>query len=135
MHRALLAVALVLTGCSGGDDHDGARPCDGQLRTADPKVALPARLPTGVTNPVLYDTQQLGATTLWYGQARGTDIVAVRDAILATFERAGFEIQSRDEEPPAEAEFQFTSAKDEGSVQVTPLCEGHVTIRWRLGPR
>jgi hypothetical protein len=135
VRRLLLVLALVVAGCSGGDDNDGAQACAGRLKTADPAVQLPARLPTGVTSPVLYDTQQLGATSLWFGQATGTDVVTVRDAVLATYERAGFTIESRDEEPPAEAEFQFTSAKDEGSVQVTPLCDGHVTIRWRLGPR
>lgn len=136
MLRVPCALALVLAvGCSGGDDREGALPCDERLRTADPEVTLPARLPTGVAGPVLYDSQELGATTLWFGQAAGADVVSVRDAIVAVYERSGFTIESRDEEPPAEAEFQFTSTAEEGSVQVTPLCQGHVTIRWRLGPR
>jgi len=59
----------------------------------------------------------------------------VRDAIADAYEKAGKTIESRDEEPPAEAEFQFTTATEEGSVQVTPLCQGRVTVRWRIGPK
>ena len=136
MRRLLLAAALVLTACSGDDgSRTAAQPCDGLLKQADPSAALPPRLPAGVDAPVLYDTQKLGATTLWFGQAAGDDVVAVRDAIADVYERGGFTIESRDEEPPAEAEFQFTTAADEGSVQVTPLCTGHVAVRWRMGPR
>ena len=135
MKGALLLLALAASACTGTDDPGAGRPCDDVLRSADPAVALPARLPTGVTDPVLYDTQKLGATTLWFGQAAGDDVVAVRDAVAGVYERGGFTIESRDEEPPAEAEFQFTTAGEEGSVQVTPLCEGRVTVRWRLGPR
>ena len=136
MRRALLAALLLATACSGDDgSKTAAKPCNGLLKQASPDAALPARIPSGVTSPVMYDRQQLGKTELYYGQAAGADVVTVRDAIAATFEQAGFTIESRDEEPPAEAEFQFTTAKDEGSVQVTPLCAGHVTIRWRVGPR
>lgn len=136
MRRALLAALLLAAACSGDDGSEvAAKPCDGLLRQADTTVRLPARIPSGVTNPVLYERQQLGATELYYGQAEGADVVTVRDTIAGAFERAGFSIESRDEEPPAEAEFQFTTAKDEGSVQVTPLCAGHVTIRWRVGPK
>ena len=136
MRRLLLAALLALTACSG-DDGSGvaATPCSGLLKQANPGAALPARIPAGVTDAVFYDTRELGATTLWWAQAPGDDVVAVRDTVAGVFERAGYSIDSRDEEPPAEAEFQFTTAKEEGSVQVTPLCAGHVTIRWRVGPR
>ncbi|HVF04057.1 MAG TPA: hypothetical protein VNA20_04390 [Frankiaceae bacterium] len=135
MYRAV-ALALLLSACAGGDPAgDAAKPCDGLLEPADPSVTLPPRLPAGVADPVFYKTQRAGATTLWFAHASGDDVVVVRDAIAGTFESAGFTIESRDEEPPAEAEFQFTAAKDEGSVQVTPLCAGRVTVRWRLGPR
>ena len=139
VYRALAATAaaaLLLAACSGGDPGGtAAKPCDGLLERADPAVALPARIPAGVENAVFYKTQRAGATTLWFAQAPGDDVVVVRDAVADTFEKAGFAIESRDEEPPAEAEFQFTTDKEEGSVQVTPLCAGHVTVRWRLGPR
>lgn len=135
MRRVLASLALLGVSCTGGGAEETARPCDDVLRTPSAGLALPARLPTGVTDPVLYDTQKLGATTLWFGQAAGADVVSVRDTVAAAYERAGFAIESRDEEPPAEAEFQFTSDTEEGSVQVTPLCSGRVTVRWRLGPR
>lgn len=134
-HDVLLAAALALTGCSGEADPGATVPCDGKLKAADAKAALPARLPSGVQSPVMYDTQKLGATTLWFGHAEGGDVVSVRDAVQAVYEKAAFTIEGRDAEPPAEAEFQWSTAEEEGSVQVTPLCVGHVTIRWRAGPR
>jgi hypothetical protein len=133
--RLLLAAALALTACTGEADPGASVPCDGRLRTAAADATLPARLPTGVQDPVLYDTQKLGATTLWFGQAPGGDVVVVRDGIARVYEAGGFTVESRDEEPPAEAEFQWSKGDEEGSVQVTPLCTGHVTIRWRAGPR
>ncbi|HWL36640.1 MAG TPA: hypothetical protein VNQ77_10625 [Frankiaceae bacterium] len=134
-YAAVLAAVLALTACSGEADPGSSVPCDGKLKTAAADAALPARLPSGVESPVMYDTQKLGATSLWFGQAQGDDVVVVRDAISGVYEKGGFTIESRDEEPPAEAEFQWTNDEEEGSVQVTPLCAGHVTIRWRAGPR
>lgn len=131
----LLAAVLALAGCSGEADPGSTVPCNGRLKAADAKAALPARLPSAVADPVMYDTQKLGATTLWFGHAEGGDVVAVRDAVEAVYGKAGFTIEGRDAEPPAEAEFQWSTAEEEGSVQVTPLCSGHVTIRWRAGPR
>ena len=135
-----LVGVLALAACNGGggapdDDAGTAAPCEGRLEPADPSLALPPGIPAGVDRPVLYKTQKAGATTFWFGHAPGGDVVAVRDAIAAAFERAGLTVESKDAEPPAEAEFQFSAAKEEGSVQVTPLCEGNVTIRWRVGPR
>ena len=135
MRSLALVALLLLTACDGTVDPAPGKPCDGLVKAADPAVTLPASLPAGVADPVLYDTQKLGATTLYFAQAAGADVVSVRDAIANAYEGAGKTIESRDEEPPAEAEFQFTTATDEGSVQVTPLCEGRVTIRWRIGPR
>lgn len=135
MRSLALVAALLMTACNGTDDPAPGKACDGLLKPADPAITLPATLPAGVADPVLYDTQRLGATTLYFGHAPGADVVSVRDAMATAYEQAGKAIESRDEEPPAEAEFQFSAAADEGSVQVTPLCQGRVTIRWRIGPR
>ncbi len=132
MHRALL-LALALTACSSDGSDELGRSCAG-LPTAT-TVTLPTGIPVGVEDATLYRSQTAGATTFYYGWVRGTDVVAVRDTVATAFERAGLAIESRDEEPPAEAEFQFSGEKDEGSVQVTPLCDGHLTLRWRVGPR
>lgn len=134
MRYVLLLAALTLTACTA-DEPEAAKPCDGLLEPADPAVTLPATLPAGVDAPVLYQTQKIGATTLYFGHAAGADVVVIRDAIANVYEGAGKTIESRDEEPPAEAEFQFTTATEEGSVQVTPLCQNTVTIRWRIGPK
>jgi hypothetical protein len=137
MPRALLPLALAAcaAGACTADKPDAAKPCDGLLRPADPAVSLPAGIPAGVPSPVLYDTQRAGATTFYYAHAAGDDVVAVRDAIAAAFEVGGLTVESKDAEPPAEAELQFAGTDREGSVQVTPLCRGTVTIRWRVGPR
>ena len=129
------AAVLALSACSGsGDDPGFGTSCTG-LPSADPAVTLPVGIPRGVEDVTLTKTVKAGATTFYYGHTEGDDVVKLRDQILAEFENAGLTIESKDAEPPAEAEFQYSAEKDEGSVQVTPLCKGVLTVRWRVGPK
>ena len=135
MRRVAAAAALLaLTGCNGSEE-PRTKSCDGLLKPASADAALPAGIPAGVEGAVFYEVRKAGATALYYAHLEADDIVAVRDTVAAAFARAGHTIDSRDEEPPAEAEFQFTTPTSDGSVRVTPLCAGTVTIRWRVGPR
>jgi hypothetical protein len=132
----LLAAGLALTACDAAPDPSSQAGCTPEvLRSADPAVMLPPSLPGGVEDPRLYDRQKVGATTLYFAQSEGSDVVSVRDQIAAAYEKAGKTIESKDAEPPAEAEFQFSADAEEGSVQVTPLCQGWVAIRYRIGPK
>lgn len=128
-----MAALLVATACDGGG---AARTsCDGLLKPADPAAALPSGLPAGVDGATFHTLQKQGATNRHFAHAKGDDVVAVRDAVEKAYVDAGITIEGRDAEPPAEAELQWSVGDREGSVQVTPLCTGYVTVRYRVGPR
>jgi hypothetical protein len=129
-------VVLLVTACSGGDNGGSAKPsvtavpCAGMTSPPDEALRLPDELPPA-PDLVLYRLAKQGSTRLWFGHAPGPDVVTVRDDITAQLAASGFTITSEDEEPPAEAELQFSKPL-EGSVQVTPLCDGRVQIRYRV---
>jgi hypothetical protein len=133
--RLALAALLVATvACNGDPGGEATRPCDGvATRTPDPSLAM--EVPPGLPEVEPYELQEQGSTDRYNAYAPGRDVVAVRDAIRAEYERTGYAIQGSDEEPPAEAEFQWTKGDREGSVRVTPVCEGRVHVRYRVGPR
>lgn len=135
MRRAALPVLLLAVACGGDPNRAAGKPCDGLLKPADPAAALPAGVPAGVEGATFYELQKQGATNRHYAHAKGGDVVAVRDAIEKAYAGSGIAIEGRDAEPPAEAEFQWSAGDREGSVQVTPLCEGNVQLRYRVGPR
>lgn len=133
---AVLPLLLAGAACrSEGGTSEATRSCDGVRQPADPNAALPASLPVGVPEATFYEVQTLGVTKLHYAHAPGTDLVATRDAVKSAYERAGVVIEGSDAEAGAEAEFQFSTAREEGSVQVVPLCKGTLRIRYRVGPK
>jgi hypothetical protein len=131
----LLALPALLgaVGCSSGDA--AGVPCDGKLASPDPAAALPAGIPAGVTGATFYAVEKQGTTKRYQAHVEGGDVVATRDAILDAFARNGYEIPRSDAEGQAEAEFEFVKDPIEGSVQVTPLCDGHLRLRYRVSPR
>lgn len=129
----LLAGVLACGGAEGPvatDPGASATPCAGLLEPADPAVRLPAELPSA-SGQTLYDSAKQGATRLWFAHVPGDDVVELRDTLAGAYEAAGFTEITTDAEPPAEAELQF-GGRLEGSVQVTPLCDGVLRVRYRV---
>ena len=129
----LLAIPLLFAaGCGDDEKPTGAYAlaCKDLTKPADASVALPSDLPAA-DGQVLYEKVAQGSTTVYFAHLESTDVVKVRDAIKEKFAAAGYTKLEDDAEPPAEAELEF-EGKHVGSVQVTPLCEGHVKIRYKL---
>ena len=144
MHaRRLLAAAavpllLASVACSDKDKDEKAaagKACDGLLKAASAEAALPSEFPSGLTGATFFDVQTDGATKRYFAYVAGTDLVKTRDDIKAAFESAGIEIEGTDQEEGAEAEFEFKKGANEGSVQVIPLCQGNLRVRYRIGPK
>ena len=138
LQRLLVALAVPLlatTAAACGDDDEGGGAFDAacDLKAADPAAALPAGVPAGISGATFYELQTQGSTKRYFAYAEGEDVVKVRDAIKAEYEKAGYEIEGSDAEPPAEAEFEWKKDSAAGSVQVTPLCEDTVRVRYRVG--
>ncbi|MDQ1713247.1 MAG: hypothetical protein QOE45_2697 [Frankiaceae bacterium] len=145
MHiRRLLAVAavpllLASVGCSDKDEEKNkeaaGKSCDGILKPADAAAALPSTIPAGITGATFYEVQTAGATKRYFAYVSGTDLVKTRDDIKAAYETAKIEITGTDQEEGAEADMEFKVGNDEGSVQVIPLCQGTLRVRYRVGPK
>jgi hypothetical protein len=145
--RALCAIAAIpllvgLAACGGSSDGDNEEDesssagasCEGLLKPADAKAALPADLPKP-DDAVFYEVQTQGETKRYFAYVPGDDFVKERDELKAQFESKGLKILGTDQEE-VEAEFEFeTAAGDEGSVQVISLCKDNLRIRWRVGPK
>ena len=131
----MTAVLITLVAC-GGDGGGSASPsasptpCTGLLKSADPSIALPDELPAA-PGQTLFQQAKQGATRIWFAHLPGDDVVELRDSLQAAYEDAGFTGITTDAEPPAEAEMQFAGTL-EGSVQVTPLCDGVLQVRYRV---
>lgn len=124
-------LTLALAACGGATTPvaaDPARPC-AALPAADPAAALPPGFPV-LPGQVLYDAAKQGATTIVFGRVEGSDIVALRDRLAAELATAGYSLDGTDQEA-VEAEAHF-SAPREGSVKVQRLCEGVLSVRYRL---
>lgn len=138
---ALLPLIVGVAGCggsSGGDKAEeastGGVSCDGLLKAADAKAALPADLPRP-DDAVFYEIQTQGVTNRYFAHVAGSDFVKERDELKAQFEQKGLKILGTDQEE-VEAEFEFQNAAGtEGSVQVINLCKDNLRIRWRVGPK
>jgi glutamine synthetase len=142
--RRLVAAAAVplliaAVGCSDKDKDEEAeksasgQSCDGLLKPADASAALPSAIPAGVSGATFYSVETQGATKRYFAYAEGSDFVKTRDEIKTAFENAKIEIEGTDQEE-VEAEFEFKAGDQEGSVQVVPLCQDHLRIRYRVGP-
>jgi len=132
---AIPVLATTAVACGGEDDEgEGAFSADcGTLESADPAAALPSEVPAGVSGATFYELQTQGSTKRYFAYAEGDDVVKVRDAIRSEYQKAGYEIEGSDAEPPAEAEFEWKKGSNEGSVQVTPKCKDTVRVRYRVG--
>lgn len=138
---SVLGVLSVLasTGCGAGgaadtpQAGDGARPCT-SLPAPDPAAALPTGFPA-LPGQVLYDPGSQGSTTVVFGRVEGTDLFALRDELADRIGAADFRIDGTDQEA-VEAEAHFTATTRglvrEGSVRVTSLCAGVLSVRYRL---
>ena len=138
------AAVVTLAGCtSGGDGGASAtstpqfggeefrRPCAGVASPAASDATVPAGFPAydGWVG-TLRATQ--GKTLILFGRAPAPDDVGVvQERQRQLIEQAGLRVVSTDREGQAEAEISF-AGRTEGSVQITPLCQGTVQIRYRI---
>jgi len=125
---ALVGVPLLVAACGGGSTGTGAEPC-GTLPSADPAASLPSGFPQR-DGEVLYGPATQGKTSIVFGLVPDADFVAVRDGAVDRLKAAGYEVVGTDQEA-VEAEAEFTGPH-EGTIKVQPLCEGYVTVRYKL---
>ncbi|MBC7372992.1 MAG: hypothetical protein H7323_03265 [Frankiales bacterium] len=134
MRVALIGVALLgsLSGCGSSEATSGAAdsaaPCP-SLPAPDPAATLPEGFPA-LDGQVLYGPASQGATTIVFGRVVGSDFVALRDDLAGRLATAGYDVDGTDQEA-VEAEVHF-SAPREGSVKVLQLCDGVLSVRYRL---
>lgn len=124
--------ALALTACDKAESQAktaAKASCDGKLAAAA-GISLPSDLPTDATIVITSQTAA-GATKIFFGAIKGTDIPGTRDALAAKLTAAGYTIKGKDQEKGVEAEAEFAGTHD-GTVRVRNLCSGYVEIRYRL---
>ncbi|MCW2607907.1 MAG: hypothetical protein JWO60_2600 [Frankiales bacterium] len=107
--------------CEGRDEVEQGTP-------ADLPLALPA--PEGGT---LTKVAEQGSTQIAFVKVPGDrdDLVRVRDAVLEDLTGSGYEVVGKDQEPGYEAEAEVSGPHD-GTVKVTPLCEGQLQVRYAV---
>lgn len=128
----VVVLVLALTSCGGSTSppvaSGPAQPC-ASLPAADPGASLPAGFPV-LPDQVLYGPASQGATSIVFGRVAGGDVVALRDQLADRLETAGYAIDGTDQEA-VEAEAHFSRPR-EGSVKVQQLCDGVLSVRYRL---
>lgn len=132
LRLALAAVPLLVVVAGCGADEPGtarpsAKPC-GPLPTADPAASLPRGFPA--PRQVLFDPATQGKAHIVFGLVDDGDFVRVRDDLVDRLEAAGYTIDGTDQES-VEAEAAF-SGPHRGTIKVEPLCEGRVTVRYKI---
>ena len=132
MSGRLLPLLLLVAACGGAPAATpSASAACASLPPADPAVALPADLPAP-EGQVLYEKASQGSTDVVFARLDGDDFVAVRDQVAASLREAGYEVSGTDQEA-VEAEVHFVQPLD-GTVKVSPLCDGVLQLRYRLSP-
>jgi hypothetical protein len=98
--------------------------------TATASTPLPSDLPT-LPGTWAYQSSSQGATRVWFTTVPGRSdtIVSTRDRLVAAFRQHGYELTSSDQEPGAEADAAF-AGRHPGTIQVRPLCRGHLRVRY-----
>lgn len=128
--RRALPLLLLVAACGGGGGPVAApgEPCT-SLPPADPAAVLPAGFPA-LAGQVLYGPASQGKTRIVFGRSAGTDVVGLRDRLVADLEAGGYRIESTDQEA-VEAEAFFTGPHA-GTVKVQALCQGQLEVRYKL---
>ena len=115
-----------------GKIKDAGKPCGG----LDVVKGTPT-LPDGFTLPPgerLLDVQTQGKTRIVYASTDGKrdDIVSVRNEVAAALTGDGYRVTHTDQEPTFEAEATVTKNGTDDSIQVQPLCNGRLRVRYIL---
>ena len=130
---ACIAVLLLALPACGGSTSppvaDGPAQACASLPAADPAASLPEGFPV-LPDQVLYGPASQGATSIVFGRVPGGDFVALRDQLADRLQTAGYSVDGTDQEA-VEAEAHFSSPR-EGSVKVQQLCDGVLSVRYRL---
>ena len=129
---ALVLAAGVVAGCGGGSTKASQEEPCGSRDTPAAGATAPAalRLPP---EQKLLRVQTQGKTVVAFASTDGgrDDIVTVRDAVLEKLKAQGFTVVGTDQEPGYEAEAEVSGTAD-GTVRVTPLCEGRLEVRYKI---
>lgn len=130
-----LLVALAIAGCEVGAADDSSAPpaavatsgraCSGVAKTAEPG-AVPRGFPKS-PDLVFFRVQKQGKTFYHLGHIGGSGVVEARDRLADDLRKAGFTVGAGDSEGNFEADTEFSGPR-EGSLRVTPLCEGRLQI-------
>ncbi len=145
--RSVLAVVVVLAVLAVGgvgfalfERHErgglvakSERACGG---LDEPEDGVPASLPLGLPLPsggTILEVTEQGSTSVAFVSVEGgrEDLVDVRDDVLADLKAVGYETVGTDQEPGYEAEAEVGGVH-EGTVKVSPLCEGLIQVRYAV---
>ena len=87
----------------------------------------------GTAGATVLKVDAQGRTVVAFVKVRGSrdDIVAMRDTVLRDLAPAGYTVAGRDQEPGYEAEAELAGTH-EGTVKVSPLCEGLLEVRYKI---
>lgn len=128
-----VAAALGLRGLEPSDPAAKAtKPC-GALDQPQGSPSLPPgfALPTGQK---LLKVDRIAKTSVVYASTAGSrdDLVRIRDEVSSRLEGAGYRRTGSDQEPGFEADATLQRGDVEDTVNVRPLCDGRVVIRYTL---
>jgi hypothetical protein len=115
-----------------GKIKDAGKPCTG----LDVVKGTPTA-PAGFTLPAgqhLLEVQSQGKTQIIYASTDGSrdDIVSVRDQVTTALKADGYSVTHTDQEPTFEAEATVSKNGTDDTVQVQPLCNGRLRVRYIL---
>jgi len=140
---AIIAVVVVVAVALGGwavFEHferadkikNAGKPCGGlDVVTGNPVAPTGFTLPSGQK---LLSVQSQGQTKIVYASTGGgrSDIVQVRDQVTQALTSDGYKVTHTDQEPTFEAEATVSKNGTDDTVQVQPLCNGRLRVRYIL---
>lgn len=114
---------------AGGKDCDEAGDLDGT-----PKLDPPADLKVPASAHLYASEGPFGKTERFLAVVEGTpeDLASVRDEAQQELVSAGFTSLSTDQEEGAEAEAHLKGSDNTVDIQVAPLCDGKIRIRYTV---
>ena len=128
---ALVVSVALVAGCGGAPE---PRACPAAL-TGEPKRRPPAALELPAGAHVYLSEGPFGKTERFYAELDGTpeDLASRRDdAQNELVQNWGFASLSTDQEEGSEAEAHLKGEKHTVDIQVAPLCEGKIRIRYTV---